>query len=549
MKLITIGSSSNATIRLNSSFVSSLHAEILLIDNGDIILTDRGSRNGTFVQNQKVEPNKDILVRRGDSIRFADVYLDWNNIPQITPPDFKKIKGVYGIGSNSRNKYHLTGNTVSRFHATMTETKKGKWFIKDHSTNGTTVNGKKITPETDYQIKHNDVIVCGGVPFNNPVPRDKKSVFMKLSAATAAVILLALCIKFIPDMSGGGRNGIFAKSPHIEDMCTASVMVHGEYHYEVTLVDDPFIGLLPGWPTKYIFGQDGNAVPALNNIETVSSYTNWGYNGTAFFISEDGKLATNRHVASPWTNIEEESQREVRDAIRQEMTKFRNDALSVDKLSSYEDVMGLIDTDLGKIIFYYLSSIGDDSKLQAELKNFDSYIRRFKNSDIRITGAHDYIGVALSGRKYNSFSEFDRCTVLKVSDNPETDIAIMQLNTATTPPNVKYIYDINRCMMDPKKLKPQKEEYLSIGYPAGPALGLDNYHELQPTIHDVRISKLPGEYGFQMQGEAIGGNSGSPICTKKGQLIGVVWGKSTLLATGTYGVHAKYLKEMYDKTY
>ena len=64
MKLITIGSSQNATIRLDSSFVSSLHAEIILIDNGDIILTDRNSRNGTFVQNQKVESNKDILVRR-----------------------------------------------------------------------------------------------------------------------------------------------------------------------------------------------------------------------------------------------------------------------------------------------------------------------------------------------------------------------------------------------------------------------------------------------------------------------------------------------------
>lgn len=548
MKLITIGSSSNATIRLNSSFVSSLHAEILLLDNGDIILTDRGSRNGTFVQNQKVEPNKDILIRRGDSIRFADVYLDWNNIPQIPPIDLKKIKGVYGVGSNSRNKYHLTGNTVSRFHATITETKKGKWFIKDHSTNGTTVNGKKITPETDFQIKHNDVIVCGGVPFKNPVPRDKKSVFMKMSAAAAAVIILALCIKFIISNISGGGNGLFAKAPQIEDMCTASVMVHGEYHYEVTLVDDPFIGLLPGWPTKYIFGQDGNAVPALNNIETVSSYINWGYNGTAFFISEDGKLATNRHVASPWTNIEDESQREVRDAIRQEMMKFRNDALSIDKLSSYEDVMGLIDTDLGVIIFSYLTSLSE-SDFNVALKEFDSFIRRFKNSDIKITGVHDYIGVALSGRKYNSFAEFDRCTVLKVSDNPETDIAVMQLNTAVTPPNVKYIYDINRCMMDPKKLKPQKEEYLSIGYPAGAALGLDKFHELQPTIHDVRISKMPSEYGFQMQGEAIGGNSGSPVCTKKGQLIGVVWGKSTLLATGSYGVHAKYLKELYDKTY
>lgn len=542
MKLITIGSSSNATIRLNSSFVSSIHAEILLIDNGDIILTDRGSRNGTFVQNQKIESNKDILVRRGDNIRFADVYLDWNNIPQLQPIDIKKVKGVYGVGSNRRNTYHLAGNTVSRFHATITETKNGKWFIKDHSTNGTTINGKKIPQETNYQIKKNDVIVCGGVPLNNPVPRDKKSIIMKLSVAAIIIILISVAVKLLlPPPIPIGR-------PSIEDMCTASVLVYGEYHYEVTLEDDPFVGLLPGWPKKFIFKRDVNGYPSLNNIETVSMYTNWGYSGTAFFISDNGKLATNRHVATPWVNIEEESQREVRDAIRQEMMKFRNSAFSINKLSTYEDYKGLEDTDLGTILYYFLESL-DASDFETMLEEFNSYIMRFKNSNIKITGVNDFVGVAIPGRKYDSFLEFDRCTVLKVSDNKETDIAILQLNTGVLPSNVKFIYDINKCIMDPKKLKLQNETYISIGYPAGMAMGFDNYRELQPTIHDLKISKVPSEYVLQMQGEAIGGNSGSPICNKKGQLIGIVWGKSTMLTTGTYGVHAKYIKEMYDKTY
>ncbi|MBQ2906906.1 MAG: FHA domain-containing protein [Bacteroidales bacterium] len=557
MKLITIGSSQNATIRLDSSFVSSLHAEIILIDNGDIILTDRNSRNGTFVQNQKVESNKDILVRRGDNIRFADVHLDWNKIPQLPPVDHKKIKGIYGIGSNGRNTYHLTGNTVSRFHATLTETKNGKWFIKDHSTNGTTINGKKITPEKEYQIKQKDVIVCGGVPFENPVPRDKKVIAMKMSAIAAAVILLAVCIRFIiPDESEGRRiKDIFTSGPSIEDMCTASTLVYGEYHYEVTLEDDPFVSLISGWPTKYVFGHDMKEGGVLLKNATIISninpnyianyYSNISYTGTAFFISEDGKMATNRHVATPWYHIEED----VNNAIKQEMILLRNHALTVNQLKSVEDLMELQDTELGELIYNHLMQYIESDHFFSKLEEFNGYIMRYKSSNIKISGAHDYLGVAMAGRKYNSALEFDRCTVLKASENPKTDIAIIQLNTGILPSTVKYIYDMDRCIMETKSLKPQTKGYLSIGYPAGFMLAYEDFSEIQPTIHDVKISKIPNEYGFQMQGEAIGGNSGSPVCTKKGQLIGIVWGKSTLLATGSYGVHAKYLKEMYDKTY
>ena len=43
MKLLKIGSSSSSNIVLNSEFVSSHHAEILLLDSGEIILEDKNS--------------------------------------------------------------------------------------------------------------------------------------------------------------------------------------------------------------------------------------------------------------------------------------------------------------------------------------------------------------------------------------------------------------------------------------------------------------------------------------------------------------------------
>ena len=76
MKLLVIGTDSNCQIRLHSQFVSGYHAEILLLDNGEILLTDKGSRNGTYLNDQKLQPNRDIPIKRGDNIRFADQMLD-----------------------------------------------------------------------------------------------------------------------------------------------------------------------------------------------------------------------------------------------------------------------------------------------------------------------------------------------------------------------------------------------------------------------------------------------------------------------------------------
>ena len=52
MRLLKIGRDAGCDIVLHSDKVSSLHAEITLMNSGDIMLEDKGSRNGTFIMNQ-----------------------------------------------------------------------------------------------------------------------------------------------------------------------------------------------------------------------------------------------------------------------------------------------------------------------------------------------------------------------------------------------------------------------------------------------------------------------------------------------------------------
>lgn len=125
MRLISIGSSAQAQIVLNSQYVSGYHAELLQLDNGDMMLVDKGSSNGTFVNGNRIAPEKEVTVTRNDTITIADQTLPWSMIPVLQIPDKENIRIIKGIGSHYLNAIHVSGNQVSRFHATVKQTKDG----------------------------------------------------------------------------------------------------------------------------------------------------------------------------------------------------------------------------------------------------------------------------------------------------------------------------------------------------------------------------------------------------------------------------------------
>ena len=65
--LLTIGRQSSCDLQLSSAFVSRDHAEIAHVD-GHFRLRDRGSRFGTFVNNERITER---VIAHGDCIRFG----------------------------------------------------------------------------------------------------------------------------------------------------------------------------------------------------------------------------------------------------------------------------------------------------------------------------------------------------------------------------------------------------------------------------------------------------------------------------------------------
>lgn len=535
MRLLKIGRDASCDIVLQSDKVSSLHAEMTILNNGDILLEDKNSRNGTFLMNKPIKPGTSVSIRRGDAIRFADVELMWNQIPM--QENNSNFKALYGIGTNFRNEIQISGNTASRFHATLKIGKDGKVYIQDHSKNGTTVNGNKITQGQNIKIKRNDAIACGGIPVDVKrfIPSKPWNKMLKAAAVAAIVIGVIFGAKAICFQNGGKP----------KDYISATTFVYAFYHYNVKITNDPFIQIMEkfniDYPQTYPVGIDpkGN----LGFIDSKKAYSSIGYSGTAFFISLDGKMMTNRHVACPWLYITPEEKTEIDQKVR----RLRDYWLPVNSLRTQNEIEIFINSDF--LLKPYLMAL-----YKAKVVNIDqlsALISGYKESPIEIVGMHDYIAVGYANHNYNSMSEFERCTVLAESEDEKIDLAILQLNSKQTPATIEKIINISNAVTDIKKLNPLEESYYYIGYPtelAGLEFNLRNQDGgLKPLLNEVKISRTPGKYQCDLQGEVFGGASGSPILNRKGQLVGIV-NASYRFTSVSFGVLAKHAKDLFEKT-
>ena len=406
MRLLKIGTAATCDIILNSEYVSSLHAEILLMDSGEILLSDKNSKNGTYIGSKKINPNQEYPLRRGTPVMFADVELAWNKVPK--PEIISGYSSVYNIGSNYRNDIVLDSQLVSRFHGSL-RIKGNKAYIHDNgSRNGTEVNGRKIQPREDVLVKRGDNIVCGDEDVTMQIdPLLPKTGLFKMILGVLPGVILALAL-------GWGACKFIKPTVSPESLREAVVYVRAGYHYEISLNDDP-VGLniklrYPDNPTSYCYEQ-----------------------ATAFFIDSEGHMGTNRHVALPWEYRDSEED----EKLHQLFEEYMAQQLTVDivHLDDYNSLRlawtRLNSTPLGRLLLAGCSNVDE---LNARLS-------RYRRAQIEIKGVMDYMTVGYPGRHYTHIDEFQRCYVVASSDNDEKDVAILQLNDKTTPSNVKSYFD------------------------------------------------------------------------------------------------------------
>ena len=487
MQLISIGKSSSNRIVINDPRISGYHAEILLGDDGAILITDKGSTNGTTVRGQRIHPETEIILNRGDKVTFAGIAdLDWSRVPIVSPPSPEWL--IYSIGSGLKNRIQVSdaSGRVSRYHATLKIDPKGKIFINDHSSNGTFVNDVRIQSGQDVRVRRKDKITFANATdlnWNVVKPKSSKT-WIYVAAALAALLLAGVGV--IGGMSGWFETRWSLEKTH-NTYSNSIVCVYHEFHVVANLLNGEQIVLDIDNEGKYL----GNY--ALKGSDEAAKLTK-AKSGTAFLIDKSGTLATNRHITIPWENILENKslvglQRINNTAIKNIVGEtvyvgIVYNKTSISRISDFEECSILSRTTDSRDKDIGLLRVKNSKQLPQEFTPIDLSKAFLDGKNITIGQPIHLIGYPLGPSMFILTS-----------------------------------------------------------------IGSTNTYEVKLTSQEGAVSQMPDTHKFGHNAVSFAGSSGSPIFNNKGQLIGIL--NSGLSGAGlqgySWGILAKHIKELYDK--
>ena len=150
-------------VLVDHTSVSSRHAEITLADSG-AILRDLQSKNGTFVNGERIEERKlseGDLIQLGACDSHLFLYRESGRRPLILH-DIELDRPITTIGRANDTDIRIDHPTVSSHHAQIRKISGGFELIDLGSTNGTFVNGQRISA---CRLRISDRVVLGAAQF------------------------------------------------------------------------------------------------------------------------------------------------------------------------------------------------------------------------------------------------------------------------------------------------------------------------------------------------------------------------------------------------
>jgi len=147
-KLYIIGrSSKECDIVLDEKLLSRKHAELVYIDKNEIIVRDLNSRNGTFINKEKIEPNKEYLFSLNETLSFGSIN---NEIVFYDYTDNKKEEDTDKEKSKKQNVYNSQDNNNYQ------SSEKNENIQKNYSKSEDTKKNLNINEKKSYPRKSND---------------------------------------------------------------------------------------------------------------------------------------------------------------------------------------------------------------------------------------------------------------------------------------------------------------------------------------------------------------------------------------------------------
>ena len=273
---------------------------------------------------------------------------------------------------------------------------------------------------------------------------------------------------------------------------SAVVLVHTKWSYRIKVdgkdITGDFYRLNIGIPQSIIGMYEEGEEDGHFSVKS-SFYEN---TATAFFIREDGMLATNLHVVRPWLFG---GDAEKRDKLEKDLRRFydgkasKNDTL-YRYIAKNLKVEGVLDS-----IWIIENGKADivENRITCKLIECDTTLRN-----------------SLYGRVCSEWNNF------------ASDATIFQTTNNKLPSSVKRVIPFGKYFE--YRFNRIGEEIFSIGFPYGNssvAVPWETDEELHSIINNGIITQTRDYLGFGHNISSAPGSSGSPIINREGKLVGI----------------------------
>ena len=316
-----------------------------------------------------------------------------------------------------------------------------------------------------------------------------------------------------------------AKKPQeiFEEQKSGVVLICNQFYYDITLYNGNHL---------YFSGLDDDGDFANLTADLAEIKKSPGIlNGTGFFIDHSGRILTNRHVVAP--QIDKDAVRKNVNAIiegyasyievLQDSMNQRYQALQAyAQQSVYEDEEGNSYTSMSQeeasTLESELESLRQQYSEAQELKNDIRSNILNNNFSIQL---HSEFGIAYDGSDMGSWDDFMKtpCRLLRVSQDANSDLALLQLNKGATPQNA-YVFTIDDDNIAACEHLEINQQLYMIGYNHGVILAQTN-SGISAQFTSGTVTQQPDGNRVMYSIPAMQGSSGSPIVDDHGRVVAV----------------------------
>lgn len=324
----------------------------------------------------------------------------------------------------------------------------------------------------------------------------------------------------------------------VNDQCSSGVvLIKNTGYYELQLPSG-----LSAYFTSY--SEDGGLDNLTFSSDEIVTYTSFG---TGFFISEDGRIATNNHVVGS-----EFSNKKVNKAMKSILEKVKSSLAS--KYNELCELEGELDEQIKAKWMRnmdYSEEVALKRQIAAKKEQYADNYNTF--SKIKVSGAelkhHCEISIAYNETYVTNSRDFIPC-VVKATDALH-DLAIIQLKDKQTPAG-KYVFTIpdedpveNYSFMETitKTVGTDKnQKVILIGFNKGMALAnTTDGIKSQYTVGNIS-QKDDNQMMYTIP--SLPGSSGSPVLNLRGELVAVNYAGISSTQSFNYGVRINYLRNL-----